>query len=609
MSSERPEQMPSNSFKKKREVEKEKKYLDIGKKSHDSMATDSNRNNNHEEFFVRICKGLDTGPSHDASVIPRLLQNNVSEQMNSSFSRTLTARYVRKPNTAQAKPKPDSRSSFKNGTDPLQEQARNNGGRSYVPRTLFSGKDEFCCDDSPDENDGDNNSTTVRRLDTAVDGEVQTAAHSRIEDSTGLGRKTDEKPSVNSRVNPAEMVGKIKSVHDGLGRNYIHSCVRKKFKYFGEWDYDDLPPAVGELGSAKAKSLLKILEKNAAGVDIKLSLFMAACSNDPMNLYPFPNKILEDNDANRHLLYFISEEIPSVNIMPLCLRAQEPDVLRKDMIPVLDWLIRCQDPRLELVRPSEYQSLLGQVSNKPLEKMPSKIFRIKTRRKGGSEESWRQVKNDSETRLAFHNCRVELAYSLLSHGLHNHINSHGSLGPGIYMTDDLTLCMDNCPPRNTWGKSSLGIKIKMAFLVEYVSNHNVIPYSGQGVPFYNEKAIGNAGSDTNFYFTRKPKLVKLRYILVDIVEPSNLPRNPFRYTVWRRKIMRYLGILKISLLIATVIVGASATHRSRNHRWIIDYCQKVTNDLSKWPIWNYVETPYLAVPLTDSVPHTCCNSF
>ena len=73
-----------------------------------------------------------------------------------------------------------------------------------------------------------------------------------------------------------------------------------------------------------------------------------------------------------------------------------------------------------------------------------------------STHRWLETVQEERTLWAFHGSRLDNFYSILHYGLQQHLNKTGLFGEGIYLCQDLGVCLTYSSQGLAWRNSSLG---------------------------------------------------------------------------------------------------------------------------------------------------------
>ncbi|XP_014253747.1 uncharacterized protein LOC106669015 [Cimex lectularius] len=273
----------------------------------------------------------------------------------------------------------------------------------------------------------------------------------------------------------------------------------------------------------KAKDILQVLQKDLDVLDLKISMYIAACNAG--HLKPFPEHIVEASFEGLQCLLLLNSQIPPLALLRKNLE-EDSDDINKHVISVIHWLLRLPGPRYVDVRPQEFPEILQKVESfQPYEILPNYIFRAMVNKTSPNHLQWMATKeklmagkSELETKFAFYCGEVEQLHSLTSVGLYPFQKINGPKGFGVYLTNNLKSCLDNSSPKWVWGKSVFGVELQTAIIVEFIVNH-------PDVICYTDADTGNESAESQenkYYCVTDTHLIQLRYLLIYAKTPSKL---------------------------------------------------------------------------------------
>ena len=213
--------------------------------------------------------------------------------------------------------------------------------------------------------------------------------------------------------------------------------------------------------------LRKCLEDIPA-CDMQLSLFSAASSSyrQDSTLRPFPPMFLKDDFKDVESLAHLLNKIPHLETVKQNLDSGFLDLDSK-LLKLLVWVLRGGNANLKLrslseIEKNEVLKLKG-IEHHPL---PNYILEVST----NQTRRWRQMIDSKKTYWAFHGSRLDNFYSILNYGLQQHLNKTGLFGEGIYLCEDLGVCLTYSSQGLGWIKSRLGQRLSCVAVAQVKHN-------------------------------------------------------------------------------------------------------------------------------------------
>ncbi|KAF6212305.1 hypothetical protein GE061_012827 [Apolygus lucorum] len=232
-------------------------------------------------------------------------------------------------------------------------------------------------------------------------------------------------------------------------------------------------------------------------MDLKISLYVAACGGLPLSdIHPSPPAISsESNRIENATLLSVNDSIPPPESLLAMLKPREGQVFSTRTYSVLKWLVLgLKEPKISYVEPGTYQDILklpSPDSQIAIEPEPEAIFSLKPHTLSTLGQEWASRTCYEDTLFAFLPCKVEYLHCLIYKGLvSNGLESDGSL----LLYTDLKHCLNIATSEWTWGKSMLGINIKVIAVVEYVDSCLTVQHEERT---QSDSLVGNE----NLYFT------------------------------------------------------------------------------------------------------------
>ena len=171
----------------------------------------------------------------------------------------------------------------------------------------------------------------------------------------------------------------------------------------------------------------------------QLCLFVAATSSyrHDTTLRPFPPMFLKNGEKDIEALTSSLKSLPTLSILKRDLRLGKLE-LDLELLKLIVWVLDGGNSKLKLKSLSDEASRsiasLRKFENHP---HPHYIFEVNT----NASSRWKVKVEGSKTLWAFHGSRLDNFYSILNYGLQQHLNKTGLFGEGIYLCEDLGVCL------------------------------------------------------------------------------------------------------------------------------------------------------------------------
>ncbi|XP_026464465.1 mono [ADP-ribose] polymerase PARP16-like isoform X2 [Ctenocephalides felis] len=315
-----------------------------------------------------------------------------------------------------------------------------------------------------------------------------------------------------------------------------------------------------ELRAKKLRHLRNILEKDSRAVDMKWSLFVAACQSYRFNsvLKPFPPAFVKDGVKDIELLLRVVEESPPIAI--LLQQVTEPNVyhVRDYVIDLLYWvLITLREPYLKTVETECFDSVLSRVRCEAPFPKPNYIFQVAYYFRHPNESRWRNAAKGHRTIFAYHGTKLENFHSIMHHGLQQHLNKNSLFGKGIYLTSELSVSLPYSTTGFAWGASKVGSELACVALCELIDHEEYVKCQhASDQPNRNRVQAPEsiAGEVPNkYYVVTNSEMVRIRYLLIYCKPPVKLvlQRNFLLSWLSRHKLLAFfIGIfIRVTLFI------------------------------------------------------------
>lgn len=258
---------------------------------------------------------------------------------------------------------------------------------------------------------------------------------------------------------------------------------------------------------------LETLLEDQTACDAQLSLFVAASASyrHDTTLRPFPPMFMLNNqDKDVTSLSSALDNLPSLAVLKQKLKLGQMDLDLK-LLKLLVWILNGGNSNLKLKTLSdEEKKTISNLRNFDKHPRPHYIFEVRTNGTG----RWSETVKDQKTFWAFHGSRLDNFYSILNYGLQQHLNKTGLFGEGIYLCEDLGVCLTYSSQGLGWSCSSLGGNLSCVALTE-VRDHDT------GVKMFSEDrergaVAGSVGGrlPDKYILVRNNELLHIRYLLV-----------------------------------------------------------------------------------------------
>eukprot|EP00094_Tigriopus_californicus_P009580 TCALIF_09236-PA protein Name:"Similar to Parp16 Mono [ADP-ribose] polymerase PARP16 (Rattus norvegicus)" AED:0.08 eAED:0.08 QI:397/0.71/0.87/1/0.85/0.75/8/119/325 len=303
----------------------------------------------------------------------------------------------------------------------------------------------------------------------------------------------------------------------------------------------DIHPVTG--GSSPHPLKMNLSEKRAQddlwACDLQLSLFISAAAHYRHDsvLRPYPAHYCRPHEKSKDIKALILLENPL-------------------------------DLRLQLVPKSEYDDILAWPGLNEKTKTtglqpkkapkPTHIFQVKN----SKSVRWSRT-SDTKTMFAFHGSKVENFHSILSHGLQQHLTKNALFGQGIYLSTDLSMCMNYSQIGQGWSQSSICQQFSCVLMCE-VQDHPEVKIHTKD-PSRGQLKDSQAGKVPEKYLiVRNNEVIQNRYLLV-YADPPQRTRSLQRMDMsWIRNNWILILVLCYGVLLLAIAVKNSNSFR----RWL-----------------------------------------
>lgn len=230
----------------------------------------------------------------------------------------------------------------------------------------------------------------------------------------------------------------------------------------------------------KIHCLKHLLSRDLIACDAKWTIFVSAALSYryESQLKPFPPRFEnEQGGCNIETLAAIINETPKLKIVLKNLIDENYDELDTEVVELLYWvLVTLRDSYLRSVDEEEYDSIMSKIPQKSDAICPSHIFALCPTTNSKSEEVFQNEKANFPSKFAFHGSKLDCFYSIINHGLHQHMCKNGLFGEGVYLSSELSVSMNYSPFGAGWGASNCGAMLSCVALCEYVENPNHVKF-------------------------------------------------------------------------------------------------------------------------------------
>jgi len=309
--------------------------------------------------------------------------------------------------------------------------------------------------------------------------------------------------------------------------------------------------------SSVCARLTELLLEDQLACDVQLSLFVAACSSyrQDSTLRPFPPMFMVEGERDVESLLAAVKELPSLK--DLLAELQEGKVtLDMKVLRLVVWVLSGNPAHLHLRTLSQTEALaalaLADTANHP---SPSHVLAVTTT----SSNRWLADTREKKTFWAFHGSRLDNFYSILNYGLQQHRTKVSLFGEGIYLSEDLGVCLAYSSRGVGWTRSMLGSSMSCLALAQVLDHPSVKLHTEDKDRGAVEGSEGGRVPD-KYIVVRNNELLHIRYLLVYKHSSANtsLSSNWLVHFINRNKMVIMLGAYMAML----VFIGLS------NSTWV-----------------------------------------
>jgi len=303
--------------------------------------------------------------------------------------------------------------------------------------------------------------------------------------------------------------------------------------------------------------LVEMLKSDLLACDVQLSLFVAACSSYRQDsaLRPFPPMFMLDGERDIEGLLAAVQDLPSLAALLEMLEGGSVSLDKKSLNLVL-WVLNGGPSRLNMRTLSQVEAdevlQLADTSKHPT---PSHVLAVSTSLSG----RWVAESQDQRTFWAFHGSRLDNFYSILNYGLQQHRTKVSLFGEGIYLSEDLGVCLTYSSRGVGWARSLLGNSVSCVALAQVIDHPSVKLHTDDTERGTVEGSEGGRVPD-KYIVVRNNELLHIRYLLVykHNVTSTRIRKNKFLQLVNDNRmvflLVAYVGMLALIGLSKSVTV-------------------------------------------------------
>ena len=167
------------------------------------------------------------------------------------------------------------------------------------------------------------------------------------------------------------------------------------------------------------------------------------------------------------------DQLPSLEKLRRDLKAGKLDLEMK-VLQLIVWVLRGGSTSLRLrTLTGTERAKVADCKGMKSHPQPQFILQASTR----TSARWLEAAREKKTYWAFHGSRLDNFYSILNYGLQQHLNKTGLFGEGIYLCEDLGVCLTYSSQGLAWSNSALGEAISCVVMTEVVDNPSVKMFS------------------------------------------------------------------------------------------------------------------------------------
>jgi len=302
-------------------------------------------------------------------------------------------------------------------------------------------------------------------------------------------------------------------------------------------------------------TIISLLDQDMLACDVQMSLFIAAATSyrQDTSLRPFPPMFYNPDSQERDVAGLVEmiRNLPSLatirNRLELGLEMEQKQ------LRLVVWVLTGSSSRLKLRSLDRHET--AEVVSRSKGSPPSHVLEVSTQ----STDRWLSDVRDKETCWAYHGSRFDNFYSILNYGLQQHRNKVSLFGEGIYLSEELGVCMTYSTRGLAWDRSCLGPSISAVALAQVVTNH-------PGVKRTTEQVEGSEGGTVpdKYIVVRNNELLHIRYLM--IYKHSSVVNNLRRSWVGNFVTENRMILLLVAYAAMLALIGMSNSQWFR--RWL-----------------------------------------
>ncbi|XP_063239150.1 protein mono-ADP-ribosyltransferase PARP16-like isoform X2 [Bacillus rossius redtenbacheri] len=279
-------------------------------------------------------------------------------------------------------------------------------------------------------------------------------------------------------------------------------------------------PAEAVTADRKLAALRDLLRADLLAADMKWGLFVASGQSYRCDscLKPFPPQFAgagaKDVDALREVL----SRTPELSkVMLYC--CESIHSLDPQVVDLLFWvLIQLKEFKLRSVPKKDFGAILARRGSGSSVPLPNHIFEVVGDPRSARATKWAELAHGRNLWCGFHGSRLENFYSILCHGLQQHMTKRDLFGPGIYLSDELSVSLLYSPTGCAGRHSLVGEHASCVALCQIIDHPDVKCQTKTGLDpnrsrSISSNSIGGRVPET-YYVVQNSDLVRVQYLLV-----------------------------------------------------------------------------------------------
>lgn len=233
---------------------------------------------------------------------------------------------------------------------------------------------------------------------------------------------------------------------------------------------------------------IAVIRNSRDECDLKISLFVSAVlSGKPeMCMKPFPSQYLDRQTKEQQLDELQQDlmEIPPVSVLDTVI---EENQLSARICDLLYWLlVQCTKGVKRITRIEDLHPFLGSsLGKEPVHQRPQYIFEVVSNGQSHREKRFQMLReacNGIEAQYAYHGSRLESFFSILNHGLAQHLCKRDLYGEGSYLSTELSISLNFSQQGLAWTKSRYEENLSCVALCQYIPDPQFIRHNPKKIP-------------------------------------------------------------------------------------------------------------------------------